>query len=195
MSKVLGPIHHWLYAKIGHQEALTAALAAQAREAGRIPDDAPFCRELPPLESVIDEGNIHGWLQERITDAERRFAALILAAGQDAAGLDFLCERAFAFGSAHALPAGIAPADAYRAFEDFFVNGMPCDRVNAVTESAADRISWEQTRELHAGLWTAQGGDAAVYYRLRRAVMDGMLAGSGLSLSTPDKDHYTICAR
>ncbi len=193
MSMFLGPIHYWLYNKIGHQEELTRRLADLAVKEGWISDAAEYVRDLPALETVIDEEIIHGWLQARISDAERRYAALVLAAaGQDEARLDTLADAAFAFGKENALPAGTGPEDAYKAFENFFVNGMPCDHVNSVTESSDTSLSWEQTQELHAGSWTSQGGNVDPYYRLRRNVMDGMLSACGLKLSMADKDHYML---
>lgn len=193
MSQFLGPIHFWLYGKIGRQEALTRHLAEFALREGYLTDAAPYLRELPPLETVIDEGNIHGWLQSRISDAEARYAALVLTAVAGDAGREqALCEQAHAFGLLHAMPAGTSPAEAYKAFEDFFVNGMPCDRVNTVTESEDTRLRWEQTKELHGEHWVVHGGDSALYYRLRKAVMDGMLAGSGLRLDAADGAHYAI---
>ncbi len=193
MSKVLGPIHYWLYGKIGRQEELTARLAETALAEGYLTDASPYLRQSEPLEQVIDEGNIHAWLQERIHDAERRYAALVLsAAAGDAARLETLERAAEAYGRARALPAGIKAAEAYRAFEDFFVNGMPCDRVNAVTADDGERLAWEQTRELHGESWRALGGEVSVYYRLRRRVMEGLLHGSGLALESPDQDHYCL---
>lgn len=193
MSKFLGPIHYWLYDKIGHQEALTRLLANTAAQEGWITDIDDFTRDLPPLEAVIDESNIHGWLQARIADTERRYAALVqTATGQEAARLDRLCEAAFAFGRQNALPAGTSPTEAYQAFENSFVNGMPCDRVNTVTERNSATLSWAQTQELHAEYWTSQGDSVEAYYRLRKCVMDGMLSACALCLTMADKDHYTI---
>lgn len=193
MSMFLGPIHYWLYDKIGNQEMLTRRFAEAALADGSLDDISDYVRELPQLETVIDEENIHGWLQSRIEDGERRYAALVIAlTAKDPGVMDRLTEEAYAFGAQHGLPDGTAPADAYKAFEDFFVNGMPCDQVNMVTESTDQSLSWEQTQDLHAGAWSSQGGDVSTYYQLRKSVMDGMLSGSGLHLSMPDTDHYTI---
>ena len=57
MSKFLGPIHYWLYGKTGHQETLTRCLAEAALKEGRLADLSSYVRDLPPLETVIDEGN------------------------------------------------------------------------------------------------------------------------------------------
>ena len=78
MSAFLGPIHFWLYHKIGNQELLTKEIAASAVSNGWILDTDSYTKTLPPLETVIDEGNIHGWLQAQITDAETRYACLVL---------------------------------------------------------------------------------------------------------------------
>lgn len=54
MSMFLGPIHYWLYNKIGHQEELTRRLADLAVKEGWISDAAEYVRDLPALETVID---------------------------------------------------------------------------------------------------------------------------------------------
>lgn len=68
MSAFLGPIHFWLYNKIGKQEELTKAIASMAAGNGWISDRTAYIRDLPALEDVIDESNIHGWLQDQIHD-------------------------------------------------------------------------------------------------------------------------------
>lgn len=77
MSAFLGTIHFWLYNKIGKQEELTKAIASMAAGNGWISDRTAYIRDLPALEDVIDESNIHGWLQDQIHDAETRYADLI----------------------------------------------------------------------------------------------------------------------
>ena len=105
MSKFLGPIHYWLYGKIGHQEELTRALADVADKNGWLENAADYTITLPALESVIDEGNIHGWLQSCIADAETRYAALVLAivAQDEEKRLSQLQQTAFVFGRANTL--------------------------------------------------------------------------------------------
>ena len=193
MSEFLGPIHHWLYGKIGHQEELTKALAAHVKTEGWIEDTGRFERPLPPLENVIDVGNIHGWLQAQISDAETRYAALILKVlSGDDNRLDVLCDVARDFGAQYAVNPESNAEQAWRAFEDFFVNGMPCDRINRVTTKDTDSLSWEMTRDIHAQYWTECPMGSEPYYILRKSVMDGMLIGTGLRLVMEDAAHYTI---
>ena len=188
MSAFLGPIHFWLYHKIGKQEELTKAIASYAEQKGWIEDQAKYTKDLPALEDVIDESNIHGWLQGQIHDAETRYADLIDAVWNTKRSEE-IRSIAFAFGKKYALEASTSPAGAYKVFEDFFVNGMPCDRVNAVVSESEDALSWTITRDIHAQYWKDGSG---VYYLLRNEIMRGMLDGTGLALASDDNVTYTI---
>lgn len=83
MSAFLGPIHYWLYRKIQLQESLTEAmLSSISSEDDRTALENKLNTvygivERRPLEQVIDNGNIHGWLQSQIGIAEKRFAAAV----------------------------------------------------------------------------------------------------------------------
>ena len=188
MSKVLGPIHFWLYNKIGRQEALTEALAERAKADGKIESTAPYAACLPPLEEAIDRENIHGWLQEQIHDAETRYADLV-GTVSNTTRFEEIRGVAFAFGKKYTLQASTSPTEAYKAFEDFFVNGMPCDRVNAVVSESEDELSWTMTQDIHAQYWK---DGSEIYYTLRSEVMRGMLNGTGLVLASNDNVTYTI---
>lgn len=188
MSAFLGPIHFWLYKKIGKQEELTKAIAGFAEQKGWIEDQAKYTKDLPALEDVIDVSNIHGWLQGQIHDAETRYATLISTL-LNAERSEEIHGVAFDFGKKYALGTALSPTEAYKAFEDFFVNGMPCDRVNAVVSESEEGISWTMTQDIHAQYWK---DGAAIYYTLRSAVMRGMLDGTGLVLESGDNVNYTI---
>lgn len=188
MSAFLGPIHFWLYHKIGKQEELTKAITAYAKREGWIKDQAKYTKDLPALEDVIDESNIHGWLQEQIRDAETRYADLV-GTVSNATRFEEIRGVAFAFGKKYTLQASTSPTEAYKAFEDFFVNGMPCDRVNAVVSESEDELSWTMTQDIHAQYWK---DGSEIYYTLRSEVMRGMLNGTGLVLASNDNVTYTI---
>lgn len=139
--------------------------------------DDPYVKKLHPLESVIDESNIHGWLQAQISDAETRYAKLVVALEcTDKFDLTEVLGVASEFGKYHVVSTDTDVMSMYEAFEDFFVNGMPCDRVNGVVAREPDVLSWEMTQDIHAAYW--ENGDCAIYYVIRKAVMDGMLAAS-----------------
>ena len=83
MSTFLGPIHHWLYRKIQLQEALTTAILQASlpvqewSSRQKLLEDAHGPAATRPLEEIIDTGNIHDWLQGRISAVESRFACLV----------------------------------------------------------------------------------------------------------------------
>ena len=190
MSMFLGPIHYWLYDKIRNQEKLTERVALKAKEQGWIDESKAYTKVLPELEEVIDESNIHGWLQSQIVDAESRFARLvtdILAKGVD---FDELSGLVYDFGKDNKADSLNGVDEIFKYFEDFFVNGMPCDHGKVVTGKNDGELSWEMVQDIHEQYWL--GGDVMNYYRLRKAVMDGMLEGSGYEVKMSDPYHYVI---
>ena len=193
MSLFLGPIHYWLYNKIGNQERLTSVIAAKAKEKDWITDTDSYTKELPDLETAIDESNIHGWLQEQIIDAESRFASLVIEIKKQGINLEELESIAFDFGKENLPDSKADVTEIYRHFEDFFVNGMPCDHINIVTDKGENQLSWEMEQDIHGQYWI--GGDVADYYKLRKAVMDGMLAELDYVVEASDLYHYTIRRR
>lgn len=184
MSMFLGPIHYWLYNKIRNQERLTKWLTTKAGVSEN------YTKELPELENVIDESNIHGWLQAQIIDAEERYSKLVNELITSGMTIDEIESKAFEFGKENRVEVTETVSDVYKYFEDFFVNGMPCDHVNIVTDKGEDYVSWEMVQDIHASYW--QDGDSTYYYKLRKAVMDGLLEGSGYEVIMSDSFHYTI---
>lgn len=189
MSAFLGPIHFWLYNKIGNQELLTKEIAEYASGKGWITDAGNYTKLLPPLESVIDEDNIHGWLQDQITDAETRYAELvtaILAGGRER--IKDVCAVGCKFGESHALRAGNV-AEVFKEFEDFFVNGMPCDRVNAVISESEEELAWKMVQDIHAQYWEEH---PETYYEIRHSVMEGMLSDTPFCVRASGEREYRI---
>ena len=199
MSAFLGPIHYWLYNKIQLQEELIKDIVMYGeKEQWKAFADGSLAektvkKELRPLNELIDVMNIHGWLQERVQDAEARYALLVTTVlAEDSSRLSSLEDIAFQFGQKHALEPDSDASDAYRKIDDSLLNGMPCDRVNVLTEQDVDRTSWQQEEDIHAPFWEAVSGDPKIYYQLRRKIMEGMLKDTKLHLDSPDENHYSI---
>ena len=160
MSAFLGPIHYWLYNKIQLQEELIRKMAEYGEKAGwpvfseKHLEKETVNKELRPLNELIDVMNIHGWLQERVQDAEARYALLVSSVlKEDPDRLSELEKLAFQFGKERALDASSDASDAYRKMDDSLLNGMPCDRVNVITEQEPERTSWVQEEDIHAPFW------------------------------------------
>lgn len=190
MSAFLGPIHFWLYNKIQFQENLIDELVAYVTAKGWSDKaDQYVSTDRRKLDEVIDEANIHGWLQSRIHDAEGRYAALVLdAAGDDAEKFDALKQAAHDFGVKQGLQAATAP-EAFHRLDDLLLDGMPCDQVNRVRESDDARIAWDRTIDLHSDFWQGHGDR---YYALRQALVDGLLSATDYALESPAEGQYEI---
>lgn len=190
MSAFLGPIHFWLYNKIQFQENLIDELVAYVTAKGWSDKaDQYVSTDRRKLDEVIDEANIHGWLQSRIHDAEGRYAALVLdAAGDDGEKFDALKEAARDFGAKQGLQAATAP-EAFHRLDDLLLDGMPCDQVNRVRESDDARIAWDRTMDLHSEFWQGHGDR---YYALRQALVDGLLSTTDYALESPAEGQYEI---
>lgn len=194
MSAFLGPIHYWLYRKIQFQEGLTAALVELAGDSAedlhKELDQTCGAREVRELEDVIDTGNIHGWLQERISIAESRFALAVKrlldktnCEDTRQARISELSDAAYAYGATSALDANASATDAFRALNDMLLEGMPCDRVMEPGKVEPDHVVWRQARDLHEDYWRAQDAEYALYSVLRDACIRGVLSTTQLEYS------------
>ena len=179
MSLFLGKIHYWLYNKIKWAEKMEDEIVVWAKDA-ELPVDKWLDEAISkygeatgdePLEDVIDTGNIHGWLQERIKSAELRQAHLVTRLVEDKPESKEDIIKLFENQGRQAAAAYEeevnVPEDAFKALNDFIIEGMPCDRVNKVISSDDDKYSWETTACLHKQYWDTVGGDITIFYQLR----------------------------
>ncbi len=200
MSAFLGPIHNWLFHKILFQDQLTAAIIEGAEEKGYNPE---LKREvdnrygsLPKgeLKDIIDESNIHGWLQNQVTLVEYRLAYVVTTLlKEDQERLNCIMDIAYNYGKAHGIDAGATARMAYDLLEDSLLNGMPCDHVNKVTQESNEKICWEQTLDIHEPYWAEIGGKIKYYYDIREALIKGMIAGSKITFYRINDGKYVLC--
>ena len=194
MSSFLAPIHFWLYNKINLQEELVRDIASAAKGRGFISDEGEYISEpLPELSGAIDLGNIHGWLQEKITESEERLAKLVTDIVQDDEGrLSFVADNAISFGKRHPVSVQADAQDAHKALNDTLVNGMPCDMVEDILESSPERVVWKRLADVHAEYWNAFGGNPAYYWGIRAAITRGMLEGTQLEFLDNGENIFEI---
>ncbi|WP_099469433.1 hypothetical protein [Konateibacter massiliensis] len=189
MSAFLGPIHYWLYNKIQLQEELIQDILSASETNGwdtTLGEKADMncgVAERRPLEEIIDQSNIHGWLQYQIGISEARLAFIVTSLlKEDENRLEELKKIAFSFGTCHAVAKGAGADEAFKLLNDSLLDGMPCDRVNEPMEQSAERAVWRQTICIHQEYWDEVEGDIKVYYTLRSQMIKGMLSESGLVL-------------
>ncbi len=177
MSAFLAPIHYWLYNKIRYviereqliYQAVENLCGGMAEEA-RAQSWQSYGEPLPDsdLTDHIDQSNIHGWLQRQINIAESREAAFIQAlvdscGGTAVAAVQQTFREHGARCASHATAQNkyetISAAGIYKALNDYFLNGMPCDQTDSVQESTADNLVWESTVCLQEPNWKRAGAD------------------------------------
>lgn len=185
MSKFLAPIHSWLFNKIQVSESLEKQMLDSLQL-----QNAPFVADLyrtagsplpdSPLEDLIDQGNIHGWLQNRIHMTESRLAALVTwQLHENPVVLSDLRRIWSKAGTELAesleLSTPMTAEELYKLVQDVILEGMPCDRVSQVTAVEEKSVEWVTTSCLHQGYFKAVDGDVAHYYTLRESFINGLI--------------------
>lgn len=193
MSAFLGPIHYWLYNKIQLQEELIQDILkvnenhAWDKTLEKEMNETCGEAERRPLEEVIDQGNIHGWLQYHIGISEARLAyAVTRLMKEEESRLTILKETAYRFGQKHKIQTGVGADEAFKILNDSLLDGMPCDRVNEPIQQSKEKAVWRQTQCVHQDYWKEIDGDISVYYELREQMIKGMLLDSGLTFVEDD---------
>lgn len=186
MSAFLGPIHHWLYNKVLWHEALLDEITAAAKD--RVYDVDALVQTANeefgspvtmPLESVIDGGNIHGWLQNKIESLEYRMAyvttQLTMAHILSTDELTQIYRNNAQKASQTFSQTMKTPDQVFKAIFDFLLDGMPCDRVNQPLESDENYYKWQKNACLHTPFWSAVGGDIHLYNHLRMSWIESFM--------------------
>ncbi|MBN2897534.1 MAG: hypothetical protein JXO44_02070 [Clostridia bacterium] len=210
MSAFLAPIHFWLYNKIKLMEDIEKKIIQtvdleniQALSEETQKEIAPFLPEAS-LEAIIDQGNIHGWLQNKITSVERRQALLIKKIESTGyPGIYDLTESIYEnFGHDAAQNAAIQNSndlnDIFNKLNNYLLEGMPCDRVNKVVNNSESELSWEITRCVHTDNWSTVGVPVERYYAFRAAFIKGFVTSANPSLSyryTNDDQQLSVIAK
>lgn len=186
MSASLGKIHYWLYNKILWHEGILEELLRFAA-AKNLPVDELKTSiyekygepDLRPLEEVIDQTNIHGWLQSRIHSVEYKIASVIIELMDK---YDIKIEeltqvyKENAKRAAALVNASVAtPKELFTYVFDFMLSGMPCDHINETVSESEEEFSWRIVRCIHKDYWETLGADAADYYKLQDAWIDSFI--------------------
>ncbi|WP_139904692.1 hypothetical protein [Clostridium thermarum] len=183
MSAYLGKIHYWLFNKIRYSEELEHKIERWAFEEGLI-SAAEWKSEIlaefgpttgsEPLENIIDQTDIHGWLQDKINRSESRIAAwitniLTLSRDYKKQLIDIFSSDGFEKGTgAKDIYEINSPFDAYKVINDYILEGMPCDSVDRPLVKEDDKYSWMSTVCIHSPNWQIVGGDIQHFYDLRK---------------------------
>lgn len=195
MSAFLGPIHHWLYRKVIIQNQFADRLVEGLLQEERC--EAENEQFQKPLEEIIDEMNIHGWLQDKVSFVERKLAMVVTnCIKEEVATIEQLVERAYQIGCMNAKQENIIKelhaAEAYQFLQDTLLDGMPCDHVNQVVSRSEDSVVWKQTCEIHQKYWDEVQGNIEHYYLLRNAFIKGLFADTGLQYRIVEQNQFEL---
>lgn len=202
MSAFLGPIHFWLYNKIQLQQDIVIDMVGLGKRLGLDNLEAQLNEkygesERRPLDQVIDEMNIHGWLQTQVSQVEYKLAEGVKALlAQDASAMEQLKEifykRGEAVGAKLAQTEGLSLGMIYKGISDSLLDGMPCDHAIRVMSETDNEIVWTRVTCVHERYWQEVGIDISNYYILREAWLEGLAQAVGVAFEKVDDKTYVI---
>lgn len=182
MSAFLAPIHFWLFNKVKIHQGLEVDIenGLKAEYGDAITDIvnkniALYGDRLDKrrLDEIIDEDNIHGWLQEKISIAETRQAGILKDIfdkfGQESIDIARNIFKQNAIKNAEVAKTEMSirsPEDVYKAINNYILDGMPCDNSGRVTNSNDQVLESVQNNCLHIDYWNTVGLDADLMYEL-----------------------------
>lgn len=202
MSAFLGPIHYWLFNKIQIEDKMVASILSLNEEKNYVgaleekTDSECGMLEKKPLEDMIDESNIHGWLQHKVNIVERRLGFVVteILKNHPDAKKDIL-------GAVYTLGCQIAQQkgetlnsaeECYKCLEDMLLDGMPCDHVNELVSASSDEVVYRRRICIHDAYWSSIGGDVQNYYDIRSKFIEGFLSDSDFSYTALEEGNYHI---
>ena len=199
MSAFLGPIHVKMYDRILYQDTMSQAILDMAAKEGwsgdfatDLEDTAPAAVKRP-LDTIIDESNIHGWLSEAVAQCEHRFALVVCGVLEDhPERLRQLQDAMKGLGKAHPVPSAMHAEEAYEAIHDMLLDGMPCDSPFTNIVASSGSVTWQVANCPHEPYWETAGRDAEIYYRLRDAWIEGSLEQTRFKHSRPSHLHHVL---
>lgn len=197
MSSFLGPIHHWLFSKIRLVEDRENAIidAFLKKFGGDVSTIAKNARQKygepvgdTPIDEMIGDSPIHGFLHSRITAAETR-ESFILAELSKKYGAE-ANKLAMDISYEHGINTGkralkeyeiedVNPESAYKVLQNFFLDGMPCDHVTEVDQPSEKALYGRHTDCLHKPYWDEAGIAGNFMCEYLAKWVDGFIAGLG----------------
>lgn len=199
MSAFLGPIHYWLYNKINLQQDLVDEIVNYGKQEGisgldkALEEKYGSC-ERRPLDEVIDEGNIHGWLQDKVSRVEYKLAdAVTQILKKDEVAIEALKTIFREHGKEKGRTLdGNDLGQIYKMISDSLLDGMPCDHANRLLEESENTVIWQRVNCVHAHYWETVGGEIKIYYMLRDAWLQGLISSLDVTLTKRDEGTYVL---
>lgn len=197
MSKTLGFIHYIMFDKIKFQDSITDSLIDIAKD-NNIENveklvDSQGKIEIGKLEDIIDDKNIHSWIQERVIIVEKRFAkAVEILLDKDIKLKEEILKKVY--------EKGIEDRSEIKDIKDLkeiygyigsnFLDGMPCDRAVQIEYQDDNSLIYIINEDLHIIYWPEYLGK--LYWDIRDEYIKGLLFNSKYNLYKIDEYRYQI---
>lgn len=203
MSAFLGKIHYLLYNKIQLNEDLLEDILNFAEGKDILVEEikAGAYRkygypERRALEEVIDQGNIHGWLQMKISSVEVRTAEIVTEL-VDNRKIDIKDIANIYYENGKKTMGSIdtgnfSPKDLFNLIYSYMLEGMPCDRVSEVVSEDENEFLWNTTTCIHREYWDKVNGKVVNFHVLRDAWINGFLSNTGYSYVRSEEGNNKI---
>ena len=189
MSLFLGRIHYIMYDKILFQEEILENLLDLLEEEKSLELkkdlDDNFPLERGNLEDIIDENNIHGWLNERVIRSENRLAKAVSILLEDF-DLEKLKNKFFEIGKNY--EAGDTPMEVFSFITSKFLDGMPCDHALAILKNDEDEFVFTLASDVHKNIWENYV-EPEIYWMLRDSLILGSLSSTNLKYQKIDENY------
>lgn len=208
MSAFLGHIHHWLYRKIQLVNERENTLFEKAQEqCGELAEELrsqvwqSYGTPLPdaPLAELIDQSNIHGWLQRQINLAQSREAGFIKElldiCGEAHSWMETCYREHGERCGKDALQTGKydtqTASGILKALDDYRLNGMPCDQNDEILTEEENQILWQSNVILAEVNWKRVGVSTKVMQVFDLAWLDGFVRSINTDFSCRQIKHIT----
>lgn len=189
MSLFLGYIHHLMYDKVLFQEELLESLLELLDDDKKIKLIEELNRDFPiergDLKDIIDESNIHGWLDERVRRSENRLAKTVAFLLRDF-DIEELKNKFNELGKTYEVRE--TPEEAFKFITSKFLDGMPCDHSLMIIKNEENEFIFKVARDLHKDIWESYV-NPDYYWDLRDAFISGSLENSGLKYEKIDETY------
>ncbi len=204
MSLVLAPIHYMMQDKVKEVETLTEQVCELLKAQG-------ICEDLEndlnakygeiargELKEIIDQTNIHGWLQEQVDIAETRLAQAVsfgikenpnfkkdilnlsYNVGEEK-GKEFVEEKS-----------QMNCLSIYNAASSYLLDGMPCDGGVRVINQEENQVEWQISPMVHASYWQDAKVGLDMFYQIRDAWYQGFFEKFDVEYKRNSVDTFQI---
>ncbi|SDB19382.1 hypothetical protein SAMN02910298_00884 [Pseudobutyrivibrio sp. YE44] len=194
MSAFLGPIHSLMYNRIITMQKVINALADLSKSEGWNIDNTNYViEEFPPIEEVVDLGNIHASLSNLVEGAEERFAGIVATIMKDSPSrLGKIETSVKATGSSMKFDEVNSPEEICIRLQEILLDGMPCDRATMVNQNSDGSFEIIRTMDLHSGYFEAVGIDGDIYFKLLKDFVEGLLSETSVNISGDFKKNIIV---